>query len=315
MSLEDLEASLGMTFSDRGLLRQALVHRSYLNEHGGSTLDSYERMEFLGDAVLELIVSTELFQNLPRVAEGELTKGRSSLVCRASLARAARRLSLGKYLSLGKGEMESGGHNRESILEETFEALVAAIYLDQGYDAARRFVLRALEPDFDSIWSQGRAVDNPKSRLQELVQGMGRPTPHYELVSSEGPDHQPVFTVQVLVGDEVLGQGAGNRKTDAERVAAQVALDQEDNTSTRKSRSEFYSQAASRPNGSTHTEKFEDIPKGNLCSHSSRETGKATSKRPTKALNEAGSAGSAASLTFFAPLTWMKRFGKNLKKS
>ena len=115
LSLVDLEASLGITFSDRGLLRQALVHRSYLNEHGGSTLDSYERMEFLGDAVLELIVSTELYQNLPRVAEGELTKGRSSLVCRASLARAARRLSLGKYLSLGKGEMESGGNDRESI--------------------------------------------------------------------------------------------------------------------------------------------------------------------------------------------------------
>ena len=109
MAIEDLEASLGLTFKDRGLLQQALVHRSYLNENGGSPLDSYERMEFLGDAVLEIIVSTELYSNLPQVTEGELTKRRSSLVCRASLARAARRISLGDFLALGKGEMESGG--------------------------------------------------------------------------------------------------------------------------------------------------------------------------------------------------------------
>ena len=175
--------------------------------------------------------------------------------------------------------------------------------------------LRALELDFDSIRRLGRAVDNPKSRLQEMIQGMGRPTPHYQLVSSDGPDHQPVFTVQVLVGDEVLGQGAGNRKNDAERAAAQVALDREAAATARNSRSEFFEQSTSLPTGSTHSKKFEDTPEGNLCSLSSRETGKATSKRPTKASNAAGSAGSAASLTFFARLTWMKRFGKNLKKS
>ncbi len=315
MSLEDLETSLGITFSDRGLLRQALVHRSYLNEHGGSTLDSYERMEFLGDAVLELIVSTQLYQDLPRVSEGELTKGRSSLVCRASLARAARRLSLGKHLSLGKGEVESGGHDRESILEETFEALVAAIYLDQGYEAARRFVLTALGPDLDDICRLGRAVDNPKSLLQELMQGMGRPTPRYELVSSEGPDHQPIFTVQVVVGDEVMGQGTGNRKTDAERAAAQVALDQEAASSSTRSRAGFSAASSSRSTESTHSENFGDTPKGNLCSHSSKEIGKATSKRPTQESSPAGSAGLGASWTSSAPLIWMRRFGKSLKKS
>ena len=315
LSLEDLEASLGTTFVDQGLLRQALVHRSYLNEHGGSTLDSYERMEFLGDAVLELIVSTELYQNLPRVTEGELTKGRSSLVCRASLARAARRLSLGRHLALGKGEVESGGHNRESILEETFEALVAAIYLDQGYDAARCFVLKALAPDLEDIYSRGRALDNPKSHLQELIQGMGRPTPRYELVSSEGPDHQPVFTVQVVVGDEVMGQGTGNRKTDAERAAAQVALDRGAVASSTKSRAGLDARPISGSTGSAPSANFGDTPKGDLCSHSSKETGKATSKRPTKASNGPGSAGSDASWTSSAPLTWMRRLGKNLKKS
>ena len=143
--------------------------------------------------------------------------------------------------------MESGGHDRESILEETFEALVAAIYLDQGYDSACRFVVNALQPDLDEICRLGRAVDNPKSLLQELVQGMGRPTPRYEQVSVEGPDHQPVFTVQVLVGDEVLGQGAGSRKTDAERAAAQVALDREAISSARMSRAEFAAQSAPSP--------------------------------------------------------------------
>jgi ribonuclease-3 len=313
--LDDLEASLGATFSDRGLLQRALVHRSYLNEHGGSTLDSYERMEFLGDAVLELIVSTELYQSLPYVTEGDLTKGRSSLVCRASLARAARRLSLGRHLSLGRGELESGGHDRESILEETFEALVAALYLDQGYDSARCFVLNALGPDLDEVCSRGSAPDNPKSRLQELIQGMGRPTPRYQLISSEGPDHLPVFTVLVLVGDEVLGQGTGNRKTDAERAAAQMALEQEAFASRLKSYAEVSSQSAPLLTGSDNTQNPGSNTKGNLCSHSSKETGKATSKRPTKASNGVGSAGSGASWKSSAPLTWMRRFGKNLKKS
>ncbi len=320
MSLEDLEATLGITFNDRGLLRQALVHRSYLNEHSGSALDSYERMEFLGDAVLELIVSTELYRNLPHVTEGELTKGRSSLVCRASLARTARRLSLGKHLSLGKGEVESGGHNRESILEETFESLVAAIYLDQGYEAARRFVLKALGNDLDEICRRGKAVDNPKSRLQELVQGMGRPTPRYRLISAEGPDHQPVFKVQVLVGDEVLGEGEGNRKTDAERAAAQAALDMEGAAAAGKSYSGASRLVEANSAGvgfsrSTDTDNnLKRNSKGRLCSHSSKEIGKATSKKPTKGSNGAGSAGSGAYWMFSGPLAWMRRFGKSLRK-
>ena len=321
MAIEDLEASLGLTFNDRGLLRQALVHRSYLNEHGGSSLDSYERMEFLGDAVLELIISTELYRNLPRVTEGELTKGRSSLVCRPSLAGASRRLSLGSYLHLGKGELESGGQDRESILEEAFEALVAAIYLDQGYDAARHFVLTALEPDLAEFNTRGRLHENPKSRLQERVQALGRSTPRYRLVSAEGPDHQPIFTVEVVVDDQVLAQGTGSKKSDAERTAAQSVLDNWDATEAMWAQEENSPSAVGplsdnvagpNDNKQRHSGK---VPKDNLCSLSFKETGKATSKKPERVSNAAANAGSAASSTFFAPLTWMKRLGKNSKKS
>ncbi|MCY4367372.1 MAG: ribonuclease III [Chloroflexi bacterium] len=321
MAIEDLETSLGLTFNNQGLLRQALVHRSYLNEHGGSSLDSYERMEFLGDAVLELIVSTELYANLPHITEGELTKGRSSLVCRPSLARAARRLSIGKHLALGKGEVESGGHDRESILEEAFESIVAAIYLDQGYEAARDLVLRSLEPDLADIFRRGRPVDNPKSRLQELIQGIGRTTPRYELVSTEGPDNQPVFTVQVLVDDEILGQGTGNKKADAERAAAQIALDRQSMLDTRQPRSSQSKGDRSKANGAemaraqAHLNQQGSYISDTQCSHSFNETGKITGKKPTTASNGPGSAGSGAFLTFSAPLIWMKRFGKNLKKS
>jgi ribonuclease-3 len=223
---ESLESSLGLRFKDRGLLKQALVHRSFLNEQGGSSLDSYERMEFLGDAVLELVISTELYHNLPRVTEGELTKGRSALVCRPSLAKVARRLSLGDYLSLGKGEKGSGGQQRESILEEVFESVVAAVYLDQGYEAARRFILSALEPELSDYCRQGKTPENPKSQLQETLQGQGISTPRYQVVSIDGPDHQPRFTVAVLVDDKVLAQGMGSKKADAERAAAQEALAQ-----------------------------------------------------------------------------------------
>ena len=328
MAIEDLEANLGLTFKDRGLLRQALVHRSYLNEHGGSPLDSYERMEFLGDAVLELIISTELYHTLPGITEGELTKGRSFVVCRPSLARAARRLSLGKHLSLGKGELESGGQDRESILEEAFESVVAAIYLDQGYQAARGFALRALGPEIVDIGrSQGR-VENPKSRLQELVQGMGLSTPHYRLVSTDGPDHQPVFTVEVMVDEHVLAQGKGSKKTDAERAAAQLALDEGGAANLPAPAGAGESKAsapASRQLADAADAPREDLDSGNTnsainilekpCSHSSSETGKTTKPGPTKASSEAGNGGSAASSMFSGPLTWMKRFGKSSRKS
>lgn len=328
LAIEDLESNLGLTFKDQGLLKQALVHRSYLNEHGGSPLDSYERMEFLGDAVLELIVSTELYHKLPGITEGELTKGRSFVVCRPSLARAARRLSMGKHLSLGKGELESGGQDKESILEEAFESVVAAIYLDQGYEAARGFALRALGPEIEDIGRRRGRIENPKSRLQEMVQGMGLSTPHYRLVSTEGPDHQPVFTVEVLVDERVLGLGKGSKKTDAERAAAEVALDQCEVADFPQSMAAGESIAAVQAGGhlADTAEAFLENPDSDStnsatstrekpCSHSSSETGKTTRPGPNKASSEAGNGGSAASSMFSGPLTWMKRFGKSSKKS
>ena len=329
--LESLESSLGLRFKDRGLLKQALVHRSFLNEQGGSSLDSYERMEFLGDAVLELVISTELYHNLPRVTEGELTKGRSALVCRPSLAKVARRLSLGDYLSLGKGEKGSGGQQRESILEEVFESVVAAVYLDQGYEAARRFILSALEPELSDYCRQGKTPENPKSQLQETLQGQGISTPRYQVVSIDGPDHQPRFTVAVLVDDKVLAQGMGSKKADAERAAAQEALAQYEasrqispetreaiqktDTPSKTGTPSFAKTQSPTQSRNTNARKYKDRDRATLCSHSSNATEKPTKNEPPRESSAAGNAGSGVFSMFSAPLTWMKGFGKSLKKS
>ncbi|PKB64832.1 MAG: ribonuclease III [SAR202 cluster bacterium Io17-Chloro-G2] len=219
-----LEADLGVKFREPGLLQQALVHRSYLNEQGGKPSDSYERLEFLGDAVIELAVSTRLYEFLPNHSEGDLTKARATLVCGESLAVIARRLRLGDHVLLGKGEEATGGRDRESTLAATMEAVVAAVYQDQGFEAARSFVLRIMAPELDQFLLQGTAADNPKSRLQEHIQGLGRATPKYQLASSTGPDHDPWFEVEVLVESQVIGKGQGGKKADAERAAANDAL-------------------------------------------------------------------------------------------
>ena len=333
MAIEELESVLGLRFKDRGLLQQALVHRSFLNEQGGSSLDSYERMEFLGDAVLELVISTELYQALPRVTEGELTKGRSALVCRPSLARVARRLSLGEYLSLGKGEKGSGGQERESILEEVFESVVAAIYLDQGYEAARRFILNALAPELADYCRRGAAPENPKSQLQEMVQGWGGATPRYQVVAIAGPDHQPVFTVAVTAGDAVLGQGAGTKKADAERAAARAALAHYATAPPSAQASGEWPQQSVQESvqesggpGPADVElvetghrsssrKSKDTHRVELCSHSSNATAKPIRNAPRKASSAAGNAGSGGSSVFSAPLAWMKGFGRSWRKS
>ncbi len=220
-----LEADLGVKFREPGLLKQALVHRSYVNEQGGSPSDSYERLEFLGDAVIELAVSTRLYESLPNHSEGDLTKARANLVCGESLAKIASRLGLGDHLLLGIGEDATGGRHRESTLAAAMESVVAAVYLDQGFEAARSFILRVMAPELDHFFQKGTAPDNPKSRLQEIIQGTGRASPHYELASSEGPDHDPWFNVDVLVESEVIGRGQGGKKADAERAAATDALD------------------------------------------------------------------------------------------
>ena len=224
MTIERLEAALGLKFRDPGLLQQALVHRSFLNEQAGEPPQSYERLEFLGDAVIEITVSAELFRRFPLFTEGELTKQRAELVRTESLAGLARRLGIGEFLALGKGEEATGGRERDSILAASFEAVAAAVYLDLDYDHAKRFVLRLLEPQLDALQAEGPPLENSKSRLQEHVQGMGIPSPRYNLISTEGPDHAPSFTVEVLVDGQAFGVGRGGRRNDAEQNAAADAL-------------------------------------------------------------------------------------------
>ena len=215
---------LGFQFRDPSLFDCALVHRSYCNEHGMEASDSYERLEFLGDAVLELTVSEYLFRQFPDADEGVLTKSRSSLVSGDVLARVARRLGLGEMLLVGRGVESTGDRNQESVLAACFEAMVGAIYLDQGLEVARRFIIEQLDPELSDIARRGSPPENPKSRLQEVLQGMGRPTPSYRMSGREGPDHCPVFTVEAVVEDTVIGEGRGSRKSDAERAAAAAAL-------------------------------------------------------------------------------------------
>ena len=226
MTLECLEAALGLKFRDPGLLRQALVHRSFLNEQAGDPSQSYERLEFLGDSVIELTVSTELFRRFPLFSEGELTKQRAELVRSESLAALARRLGVGEFLVLGKGEEANGGREKDSILAASFEAVVAAVYLDQDYDHAKGFVLRLLEPQLAVLQAEGPPTENSKTRLQEHVQSKGIPSPRYHLISTEGPDHAPSFTVEVLVDGQSIGIGHGGRRNDAEQNAAAHALRQ-----------------------------------------------------------------------------------------
>ena len=215
---------LGFPIRDPSVFRRALVHRSFCNEHGLDATESYERLEFLGDAVLELTVSGELYRRLPEASEGRLTKTRSTLVRGETLARVARGLDLGDLLLVGRGVEVSGGRNQDSVLAAAFEALVAAVYLDRGMEQARSFVLRVMSGELASALDWRPPQENPKSRLQETVQGRGMPTPKYRTIASEGPDHEPLFTVEVLVDGEVVGSGQGSKKAEAEREAARSAL-------------------------------------------------------------------------------------------
>ena len=225
MSPSAIERALGLRFKDRNLLDMALVHPSYLNEArpDAQSAGSYQRLEFLGDAVLGLAVTQELFARCPDLSEGQLTKLRSSLVKGDALADIARHLELGQHLRMGRGEDSTGGRDRDSNLAATFEALIGALFLDRGYDTAREFVIRKMGAKLEEVLTRG-APEDPKSRLQELVQGMGEESPRYLLIDEEGPDHHKSFDVEVVVDGRVMGRGRGRRKLDAERQAANAAL-------------------------------------------------------------------------------------------
>ena len=218
------ESLLGFRFRDPSLFRRALVHRSYCNEHGLDATESYERLEFLGDAVLELTVSAHLYRQFPGADEGQLTKARSWLVRGEVLAQVARRWGLGDLLLVGRGVEASGGRDQDSVLAAAVEAVIAAVYLDQGMEAARDFISINMIDELASMSLAGPPPENPKSRLQEYLQGQGRPTPTYHETGREGPPHCPTFTVKVMVGDKVVGSGQGGKKADAERASAADAL-------------------------------------------------------------------------------------------
>jgi len=223
--LAALQQTLGIWFNNPSLLERALVHSSYVNENPGIATTSNERLEFLGDAILGFIIAEELYQRFPQFSEGEMTKLRSSLVCRDALSRMARAISLGSYLYLGRGEETSGGQRKPANLARALEAVIAAIFLDQGSTAARDFVLRSVDKELNKVLSQGIEPDY-KSQLQELVQARQQQTPAYQVIEAVGPDHDRRFTVEVRVGDTILGRGSGKSKKSAEAEAARSALDQ-----------------------------------------------------------------------------------------
>jgi len=213
---------LGISFNDRSLLEQAFVHRSYLNENPDFALPSNERLEFLGDAILGFIVAEELYNKFPQLPEGELTTIRASLVCRQILAKVASSLKLGEWLLLGQGEKMSGGREKRSNLANAVEALIGAIYLDQGLCKVKEFILRQLKPFLEKT-KRGEINPNYKTLLQELVQGMKLLPPTYHVIEVAGPDHDKQFTVEVLIEDKIFGQGIGKNKKAAEMEAAHSA--------------------------------------------------------------------------------------------
>lgn len=221
-ALQDFKTRLGLNFSNLLLLNRALTHRSYLNEHP-EALEDNERLEFLGDAVLDFLVGAWLYNRFPEMREGELTRLRSALVRTEQLADFASQMDFGRALRLGKGEGQAGGRNRNALLCAVFEAVVGALYLDGGLDSVREFIEPLLEPAAQQILIDHRDQD-PKSLLQELIQAQGLNAPIYRTVSTSGPEHMKTFEVEVLINDQVYGRGTGLSKQSAAKAAANQAL-------------------------------------------------------------------------------------------
>ncbi|MDY2727338.1 MAG: ribonuclease III [Anaerostipes faecalis] len=218
--VEELQNKIGIKFHNQKLLTHALIHSSYANERKMSKDKNNERLEFLGDAVLELVTSDYLFRIYKKEPEGKLTKLRASLVCEPTLAMCAKDISLGDYLLLSRGEDMTGGRERDSILSDAFEAVIGAIYLDQGLEAARTFIETYLMKDVENKV----LFFDAKTHLQEIVQGEGNETLQYVLVKEEGPDHKKQFTIEARLGNTVIGTGVGGRKKTAEQHAAFEAI-------------------------------------------------------------------------------------------
>lgn len=223
INFEEFEKRIGVVFTDKTLLRRAMTHRSYINENQGVDWRHNERLEFLGDAVLELAVTRYLFDKYPDQPEGELTAFRAALVNTVTISDAAAKLDAEDYLLLSKGERRDTGRAREHILANTFEAIIGAIYLDQGYDAAERFIADNLYYRIEKIVSKGLHKDS-KSLVQEKAQELLGITPNYEVLKDEGPDHDKVFLVGIYFNGEEIATGEGNSKQVAQQAAAEAAL-------------------------------------------------------------------------------------------
>lgn len=219
-SLTKLETLVGVTFDERKHLLTAMTHRSYLNEHREATQNHNERYEFLGDAILELVITDFLFHKYPEKPEGDLTAIRAALVNTNSLADVATRLNINEFLLLSKGEEKDTGRARQYILANAFESIIGAIYLDQGYDVAKEFVARTLFDKTETIVAK-RLWQDAKSRFQELAQEHTGITPNYDTLGQTGPDHDRVFTVGVFLGAEKIAEGKGRSKQEAEQTAAE----------------------------------------------------------------------------------------------
>lgn len=224
MDISSLEQQLNIKFNQHDLLKQAFTHSSYVNEHRGESFHDNERLEFLGDAVLELGVSQYLFQKNKQMPEGEMTKLRAAIVCEPSLVGFAKELNFGEFLLLGKGEEQTGGRERPAILADAFEAFLGALYVDQGYEKANDFLEKHI---FEKInnGAFSHAMDY-KSQLQEFIQQDKKQSIVYKIVEERGPSHEKEFVAQVIINDKAIGEGIGRSKKEAEQRAAKITLDQ-----------------------------------------------------------------------------------------
>ncbi|MCL2401756.1 MAG: ribonuclease III [Oscillospiraceae bacterium] len=220
--MKSLQEKLGYTFNDPSLLESALTHSSYANEHKKSGTASNERLEFLGDSVLGVTVSALIYKNKPNMPEGQMTRLRAELVCEKSLAKLAETFNLGEYLQLGRGEEKGGGRTRPSILADAFEAVLAAIYLDGGFEPVTKLIAAHLTPQAAQMQLENFDY---KTALQEVVQEKVGQTLSYHTVDESGPDHMKSFTVEVRLNDAPIGQGFGRSKKEAEQAAAKSALE------------------------------------------------------------------------------------------
>ena len=226
--IKELETKIGYKFDDKKYVNWALTHSSYANEYKKQRIVYNERLEFLGDSILGLVVSEYIYRVYPKYPEGELTKLRATVVCEPSLSYLARNLNLGKYLLLGKGEEATGGRNRVSILADAFEALIGAIYLDGGMKYAERFVLEHLKPVIEDAVNGMELFIDYKTRLQEILQKKSKDSIKYKVVKEDGPDHNKIFHTEVYTKLNILGVGTGKSKKDAEQNAAKIALERMD---------------------------------------------------------------------------------------